>query len=92
MSEWVDNRALRIASIPHRNKMASRSEVGAGGTPGIELFTTSTASDVKTKKDCYRLRALLEAKRVPFVEVRMEDCFNGSQEKMDPCGPNGHRA
>ena len=35
----------------------------------IELFTTSTASDIKTKKDCYRLRALLEAKKITFTEV-----------------------
>ena len=35
----------------------------------IELFTTSTASDIKTKKDCYRLRALLEAKKITFTEA-----------------------
>lgn len=35
----------------------------------IELFTTSTASDIKTKKDCYRLRALLEAKKIIFTEA-----------------------
>ena len=35
----------------------------------IELFTTSTASDIKTKKDCYRLRALLEAKKIDFTEA-----------------------
>lgn len=35
----------------------------------VELYTTSTASDIKTKKDCYRLRSLLEAKKIDFFEV-----------------------
>lgn len=35
----------------------------------VELFTTSTASSIKTKKDCNRLRELLIAKKIPFAEV-----------------------
>lgn len=42
---------------------------GAGPACAVELFTTSTASSIKTKKDCQRLRALLVAKRISFVEV-----------------------
>ena len=80
---------MRIAGIP-KNNMASRSEAGLGGATGIELFTTSTASDVKTKKDCYRLRALLEAKRVQFVEVRKGEYNNGCRVEIGPCGLNGH--
>lgn len=42
----------------------------------VELYTTSTPSNVKTKKDCNRLRDLLVAKKVPFVEVIAQHANN----------------
>ena len=37
----------------------------------VTLWMTSCASDRKTKKDIYRLKQLLDTKRVPYSEVRM---------------------
>ena len=55
--------------------------------PMVDLYTTTTASDIKTKKDCYRLRSLLEAKRIPFVEVRLQwlALFRGRLCHHVPC-------
>lgn len=39
--------------------------------PVVELYTTSTGHSIKVKKDCNRLRDLLNAKKVPFVEVKL---------------------
>lgn len=36
---------------------------------GVELFTTSSGHNAKTKKDCYRLRSLLDVKKIDYTEV-----------------------